>query len=130
MASVMSETKIFSPELPPSKWPLDRVPIPIVDAIAEQFQRYDKAETAKPKTQPGPKKEEPYFGHFPDRPRIKVLGPHSSRLSLVSKSFRQATTRGIFTCVDFKTSRSVHLIKRQLGIAARSQVTYVSISLA
>ena len=121
----MSNNRLCGPVTSPSTWPLDNVPALIMDGIIEEFRRFDEAEAHKSRSKPTPKKEEPYFGHFPDRPRIKVLGPHTSKLSLVSKSFRQATTRGIFTCVDLKTSRSIHLIKAQLGSGARSHVTCV-----
>ena len=113
----MSDARLFGPEVPPTSWPLQGVPSPVLDAIRAFAMAFDMAETSDKPLQRG-------YCPFPDVPEFRPFGPSTRALSLVCKSFREIiTTRGIFNCVELKTPKSVQLINKKVGSEARAHVT-------
>jgi len=113
----MQNLKVFGPEVPPSKWPLQGVPPPILDALKAYVMAFDMVENTK-----GTLRKD--YCPFPEAPEFVPFGPNTQSLSLVCKSFRDnITARGVFNHIEFKTPGSVHLINEKLGGGARSHVT-------
>ena len=113
----MSDARLFGPGVPPTSWPLQGVPSPVLEAIRAFAMAFDMAEASEQPLRKG-------YYPFPDIPEFRPFGPCTRSLSLVCKSFRDIiTARGIFNYVEFKTPKSVHLINKKLGSEARAHVT-------
>jgi hypothetical protein len=104
--------KPFGPPTPPSSWPLDSVPIPILNSIVQYLIDMDQAKYSDTL----PTRTQIAASRFPsNHPEFQHFGRYSKPASLINKAFRTAIVkRGVFNHVVLGGQKHVERTARLL----------------